>query len=71
MNENVLVDKLKHYFAFESFPILVVSDFLFVSGTGIWSPYLNIYLTSIGLSALNIGLISTLQNAVSSPTIMP
>jgi len=71
LTENVLAEKLKQYFYFKGILILVASDFLFVSGTSIWNSYLNIYFSSIGLSALDIGLVSTLQSAFSSLTMIP
>ncbi|MEM2905666.1 MAG: MFS transporter [Candidatus Bathyarchaeia archaeon] len=66
-----IVAALRKYVAVEGIVALVATQFLFTAGISIWNPYLNIYFSSIGLSGLDIGLVSTLQSAVSSLTMLP
>lgn len=62
---------MRKYIALEGILLLVIADFLFITGTSIWNAYVNIYFSSINLSGLDIGLVSTMQSAISSLTMMP
>ena len=63
--------RLRNSFTFEGVSVLMVTQFLLTLGNGIWGPYLNIYFASLDMTGVNIGLLSTIQTAVSSLVMMP